>query len=361
MPNITTRKVVEDGCVGQLEKGKLALEDASVRKFRVSPCCPEGGTPPLAHQSCPPTPPLSHQAEIDTTSDKTGLHIGSIFNSSSGADSSPPVSLIVGVGSEESDPLSESPPQWRMSHHRTPSPLRVSLGNPKVGAAPLSHIAQQPSTKSGMVEIPTTAEAVSTATPPAESALPLSATITTEELAALGLVKVVGVRPPVYPAHLPFVRCCYDSNHRRACEKGAKCYHLHANPADRCKPLVNKPVYVERPHFLLYNQTTPQPSYDTLPCQYGPNCKNPSHYNCAIQHCFEDAMITDYNAYSRNFRDYEYQLIQQQLSINRARRKLTDDMIQRARSVHAAKRASSPTAGGMYAKPKELPIKQERN
>ena len=165
---------------------------------------------------------------------------------------------------------------------------------------------------------------------------PLSATITTEELIALGVVWGVQIPQPTYPPHLPFVRCCYDFNVRKTCGKGSNCYHIHANPADRRKPpILNPPfeVYVERPHFQLFEEMAEHATILSLPCQYGMNCKNPLHRECAIQYRFA---LAEYNAYFRAFRDYEFQMIQQQLAVTRARRELTDDMIKRARSAHAA-------------------------
>ena len=258
------------------------------------------------------TPAFSDQADMDTESRQMGLHSSS-SNAKSDAESLSG-SMNVEAGSEgcEAPATSNNSPLLPLSTHSAPPPRYVP-------PPPMRALTQKAQCASPM--------------------LPLSATITVEELVTLGLVRNPVILRPQYPSHLPLVRCCYDSNKRKGCDKGSNCYHIHANPTDRRKPATQKcphEIYVERPHFALYEGMVPQPHIQSLPCQYGMGCKNPLHRDCAVRFSLNDAALADYNAYFRAFRDYEFQMIQQQLAVIRARRELTDDMIWRARSAHAA-------------------------
>ena len=175
-------------------------------------------------------------------------------------------------------------------------------------------------------------------TPSAQS-MPLS------ELVALGLVPPhPRISAPAYPAHLPHVRCCYDSNKMKECTRFSNCYHLHRDGADRCRPAGLKPheVYVPRPHFIAYNEVrsrSPDP-VKSLPCNYGLQCKDRQHRDCAVKHKFDTAALAEYEAYLRAFRSYEFAVIQYYLSVNRARRELTDEVVrdaQRRRDLAAMK------------------------
>eukprot|EP00656_Telonema_subtile_P056421 TRINITY_DN9007_c0_g1_i1.p1 TRINITY_DN9007_c0_g1~~TRINITY_DN9007_c0_g1_i1.p1 ORF type:complete len:235 (-),score=9.64 TRINITY_DN9007_c0_g1_i1:369-1073(-) len=164
---------------------------------------------------------------------------------------------------------------------------------------------------------------------------PLLATrMDNDELAALGLIpKPATTTPPVYPASLPFVRCCYDSNEAKRCGQGNKCYHIHRDPTHRCKATTaqtqgrHHEVQVDRPHFVSFDASDDHPAIDSLPCHYGATCKNPHHRECAVNHKFNAAAMKEYDTYLRNYRSYEFELIKHQLSINKARRELTDEVV----------------------------------
>ena len=223
--------------------------------------------------------------------------------------------------------------------------------------------------------------------------LPLVTKMSNEELIQLGLLPppTMASRPPIYPSHLPFVRCCYDTatttgnskgggvGGRRAtttsgCAKGNKCYHLHSDPVDRCKlPTQNSvaggnnnaiaagvsrhnELWVDRPHFnafnnnyqslfsnssSVFNSTTSDPFQATLviyhhqhhqrlPCHYGMNCRNPQHRQCAVQHNFHAAALEEYELYLRRFRSYEFECIQYHHTVNRIWRSITDTMVKSA-------------------------------
>ena len=157
----------------------------------------------------------------------------------------------------------------------------------------------------------------------------LASKLPAEDLAVLGLIpRPVSGKTPAYPAHLPFVRCCYDANQKKGCGKGNKCYHIHADPEHRCKPDStqqgrHQEVYVDRPHFISFD-TTGHPDAQTLPCHYGMQCKSAQHRECATKHKFNAVALAEYEAYLRSYRSYEFELIKYQLAVNKARRDLPD-------------------------------------
>ena len=155
-------------------------------------------------------------------------------------------------------------------------------------------------------------------------AVPLS------ELVELGLVPPLpsAVTKPAYPAHLPFVRCCYDANEKKGCGKGSNCYHVHSNAADRSRPPGLKwQVYIDRPHFSAFNETGTGIDLQTLPCNYGMGCMDPQHRRCAFKHKFNAAALAEYDSYLRAFRTYEFALIEHHHAVNRARKDLTEKAI----------------------------------
>lgn len=161
----------------------------------------------------------------------------------------------------------------------------------------------------------------------------LATTLETEDLVVMGLVpKPLDIDAPAYPAHLPFIRCCYDSNEKKGCEKGSKCYHLHFDPAHRHPPEPpsipgrNHEVYVDRPHFVAFDNCNVT-DMSQLPCHYGIQCKDPKHREFAHNHKFGIDGMRDYETFLRNYRNYEFELIKYQLSVNKARRELTDDFV----------------------------------
>ena len=161
----------------------------------------------------------------------------------------------------------------------------------------------------------------------------LATTMNVTDLVVLGLVaKPLDVDPPAYPSHLPFVRCCYDSNEKKGCEKGCKCYHIHKDPSHRTKPdqpIVpgrNHEVYVDRPHFVAFDNSE-DANIDSLPCHYGIHCKDPDHRERAECNKYTADGMRNYEVFLRNYRNYEFELIKYQLSVNKARRELTDEVV----------------------------------
>ena len=151
------------------------------------------------------------------------------------------------------------------------------------------------------------------------------------QLVALGLVPPQpDVHPPSYPAHLPPVRCCYDSKQIKDCTRGNNCYHLHRDEADRCRPqnMKTHEVYIPRPHFIAFNNSSSSSStevFSSLPCNYGLQCKDRQHHSCAVRHMFGETALAEYKAYLRRYRSYEFELIRYYLLVNKARRELTDE------------------------------------
>ena len=182
------------------------------------------------------------------------------------------------------------------------------------------------------------------ASPASQDHAPSVRDISLAQLVALGLVPPhPRISAPAYPAHLPHVRCCYDSNKMKECERHSNCYHLHCDGADRCRPAGLKPheVYVPRPHFIAYNEVQ-SVSVASLPCNYGLNCKNHQHRRCAVKHKFNATALVEYEAYVRAFRSYEFAVIQYYLVVGRVRRHLTDEDVRDAQEN--ARRNKAPAA-----------------
>ena len=182
------------------------------------------------------------------------------------------------------------------------------------------------------------------ASPASQDHAPSVRDISLAQLVALGLIPPhPRISAPAYPAHLPHVRCCYDSNKMKECERHSNCYHLHRDGADRCRPASLKPheVYVPRPHFIAYNEFQ-SVSVASLPCNYGLNCKNHQHRRCAVKHKFNATALVEYEAYVRAYRSYEFAVIQYYLSANQVRRQLTDEDVREA----IAQRRDAPSSRG---------------
>ena len=182
------------------------------------------------------------------------------------------------------------------------------------------------------------------------SGTPSAKSMSLSELVALGLIPPhPRISAPAYPAHLPHVRCCYDSSRIKDCARSHNCYHLHCDGADRCRPAGLKPheVYVPRPHVIAYNevQSNLSAAVASLPCNYGLNCKSHQHRRCAVKHKFNATALAEYEAYVRAFRSYEFAVIQYYLSANQVRRQLTDEDVREA----VAQRRDAPSSrGGLW-------------
>lgn len=178
---------------------------------------------------------------------------------------------------------------------------------------------------------------------------PLVLTKSVEELIDLGLLvsPVMACETPLpsYPQRLPFVRCCYDSNRKKGCEQGHKCYHLHRDLTHQCRcpsPLTHgirhHDIYIGRPHFQAYNAATQIApiAIDTLPCNYGLKCKNARHRDCAFKYMFNAVAMAHYEQYLKRFREHEFQMINYHINANKARREIADSDLFRAMAAKAA-------------------------
>ena len=194
----------------------------------------------------------------------------------------------------------------------------------------------------------------------------LARSMTVEELIALGLLAspsnvCTTALPEFSTRRFPFVRCCYDSNPSKGCQKGHQCYHLHKDPAHqnhKISPLTHgvrkQEIYVQRPHFDAFNEAsrTAEIDFESLPCNYGINCKNHKHRECAYRHVFNTAKVSQYDAYIKKFRDHEFQMIGYHNSINKARRDISDEEILRA------EQAKMELMAAAAAKARQAPVPQ---